>query len=645
MNSSDPRLTDYPQSLILPGVRLQEAIKKDAGIAEAFDTYCRRGYRLPNSGAQVSTFLVTTFQGDAEKLLQYVTIDHLVAELAAGAHVLASIAAEHWDRNSRVDQLKDLAQHLVDSWSASLENTEAIEFSLALSTAIAILHPDVAARLLNHCEPAAARDPKLSDACADAREWQKSGELIAQATPDQQVFWHQQLIKRGGDWIWDTDEARKAVRALESANPDGAAQAKLLVERIPGWAWNIRVQPPAPKAEASPAKAPLTRKPALLFTTLKWAAAVLLGVGLGALWNSTQVRHAESISTLATAVVPHEASPSTVVAASPEVPAPETPADITASPAPAPTEAVQAPLATEAPRPVMAALPKTPDSSEPPAPVPSESPAPAINAQPLPVQKGSRPGWVRSPLNEEFEITAANTKDGRISDPSDRVWTLPAELASAATSSPMPAQAAAVADITPPVVPPPPPSAPALAPLPAPAAPEQPGVPGPTDKPATPVPSEPAPQAPPTTTPAPVPVETPSPAPATPPVTPEKPATPFNLHPDYFKTSTQTAAAKAPTKKTPTKSSTSKASAKPVAETRSSDRIYVTRANSIRLRYRDGIWTSSPGAYLKDTAPSSQEWARDMTLRERSSGSIPPDYKFQVLRDGTVQVVPEGRKR
>jgi hypothetical protein len=113
---------------------------------------------------------------------------------------------------------------------------------------------------------------------------------------------------------------------------------------------------------------------------------------------------------------------------------------------------------------------------------------------------------------------------------------------------------------------------------------------------------------------------------------------PYKLHPDYFAksaTKPDTTAKKAPS---------TKPKASPAPDTHS-DRVFVTRASSIRLRYRDGIWISEPGAYLEGAAGSPQEWARDMTLRERSSGSIPENYVFQVLRNGVVQVVPDPAKR
>ncbi len=136
--------------------------------------------------------------------------------------------------------------------------------------------------------------------------------------------------------------------------------------------------------------------------------------------------------------------------------------------------------------------------------------------------------------------------------------------------------------------------------------------------------------------------------------------TPFNLHPDYFASSQEVASATSPTTSQPkitSRKSASPSSSGPRPVVRSStskpkvridfddSKSFVTRANNIRMIYRNGVWESSPGAYLAGAAGSPQEWARDMTLRERSSGTIPSDYMFQVLSNGAVQVVPDPQRR
>lgn len=624
MKPSDPSLTDYPQSLILPGVRLQEALKQGNGVKEAFDTYTRRAYRQSGAAAQASAFLATTFKGDAETLLQYVTSELLVDELSGGSHVLASIAAEHWDRHNGMDRLTELARKLNDSWSDKLNNHEALEFCLALVTAVAILHPDVAAKLLDHCEPACAGDPKLSEACADAREWQHSGELIAQTTPDQQRFWHEQLARRGGDWIWDTEEARHAVRALESANPEAVAKASLLVDRVPGWAWNIRVQRPEPKAAPAVPEAKI-RKPSPALAILKWAAAVLVGVGLGALWDSAPMR--EFIASRSAQAPTHTESPA-IVAAAPAAEVVQSPA---AAPKPASVPVASPVIAqpTEGPRLVMASLPRSIESELPLATKPEDS-APAFAT--------TKPTQANEPL------TASQPAPKITADPPQAVSAQPVPAPAAEHPKlPEPPKPLVVAQATPPAITE---SEPPNAPTPNPTPPAE------KPAPAAPQPTSPAPATPPAEKPVVVPEKPATPAPqpaapaaqevAKPAATPSSQADkPHNLHPDYFaKPATAPSnEARALTKK----AVNAKPKASPAPEAQS-DRVFVTRASSIRLRYRDGIWISEPGAYLEGAAGSPQEWARDMTLRERSSGSIPENYVFQVLRNGVVQVVPDPAK-
>lgn len=73
--------------------------------------------------------------------------------------------------------------------------------------------------------------------------------------------------------------------------------------------------------------------------------------------------------------------------------------------------------------------------------------------------------------------------------------------------------------------------------------------------------------------------------------------------------------------------------------------VFVTRANSIRMNYKGGYWESLPGAYLSGAGHNPTDWARDMTLRERSSGTIPQGYMFKVVDQGVVRVLPEPPRR
>ncbi len=117
MNNNTPGVTDYPESLVLPGVRLQEALKHGQGVQDAFDTYCRRAFRKPETAVQGAKFLAKVFAERGDLLLGLVDVQHLRAELAAGSNVLCSFAAEQWDRNGNSDRLAALAAAVGDEWA------------------------------------------------------------------------------------------------------------------------------------------------------------------------------------------------------------------------------------------------------------------------------------------------------------------------------------------------------------------------------------------------------------------------------------------------------------------------------------------------------------------------------------------------
>ncbi len=651
MNNNTPGVTDYPESLVLPGVRLQEALKHGQGVQDAFDTYCRRAFRKPETAVQGAKFLAKVFAERGDLLLGLVDVQHLRAELAAGSNVLCSFAAEQWDRNGNSDRLAALAAAVGDEWMDGYREPVALEFILALAAAVAIMHPEKTRILLDRCEAECAAKPAFKEALNEAREWQEAGELIAHASPDQKLFWHRQLASRVGDWVWDTAEAKEALTQLQRSMPEQGTTSRLLRDRVPGWAWNQRLErvqgAPVGKAEAVPAH----RLP-LMFGALKWAAALVFGVVMGHLVNTDKVKETlaswneksagvEEGLGLASSEATESSVPTSEVTTEPSpearsVDEPTTKADVAK---------VESPVASVEPNadallsdPAQAETPMKGASEEPDVVASTESNV--VSALPIAVLKAERTGWVRTPLGEELELAKATTGDGLVTDSAGRVWSVPTELSSsdtkeAAEIEPSDAVAAimpSAADTT--VV-----SASADAPV---------------AKPAATAPTEVVDAEAKTSAEA---------APASDEVVIRKPivadATPFNLHPDYFtaeskrpseplpiaKTKTQSISRKSSSGSGPRPVVRSSASTSKVVSSRDDSKSFVTRANNIRMHYRNGVWESSPGAYLVGASSSPQEWARDMTLRERSSGTIPSNYMFQVLTNGAVQAVPDPRRR
>lgn len=654
MNDNLSTIGECPESLVLPGVRLHEALKHSSGVPEAFDTYCRRAFRSVDTAVMGARFLAKTFGGRGELLLGLVDVQHLKAELAAGSNVLCSFVAEQWDRAGSSDRLAVLASSIGDEWRDDFRNPVALEFILALAAAVAILHPEKAKILLDRCQAECATKPEFKEALEEAREWQEAGELVAHASPEHKMFWHRQLAGRIGDWVWDTDEAKAAVSHLEQSRPGQGLSSRLLRDRVPGWAWNHRLERTLNSTGEVARNSRAGFHPGVLIGVGKWLLALVAGLTIGSLLNTEQARgvlaslseDAPESSSMAAAfetdAPPPEAENSAGKAESEEVVASResemakptmSPTAVGVVDAKPPQEASAEVKKTAALEPgLTAATPSLPEADAPPA------------ALPMVAQRSDREGWIRTPLGEELELAKARSVDGKVLDSAGRPWVVPADLVLAKTQgmtagkfeavteskqsgSPSALVSLAKADTSPASLPPSEGEV-AVAPVAAGAASAE-GVNQSQVKSDE--------------------------------VTVMKLAesTPFNLHPDYFASSNQVASASSAVTsqpKTTTRKSASPSSAGPRPVVRSSSakpkiridfddsKSFVTRANNIRMIYRDGVWQSSPGAYLAGAAGSPQEWARDMTLRERSSGTIPSNYKFQVLSNGAVQVVPDPQR-
>ena len=648
MNNSLSNVGECPESLVLPGVRLHEALKNGVAVQEAFDTYCRRAFRNVETAPAAARFLVQSFNGKLDLLLGLVDVQHLKAELAAGSNVLCSLVSEQWDRTGNSDRLAALASAIGNEWHDEFRNPVAMEFILALAAAVAILHPEKTRILLDRCSADCASKPEFREALDEAREWQEAGELIAQAPPDQKLFWHRQLAVRVGDWVWDTAEAKAAVSQLERTMPEGGHSSRLLKDRVPGWAWNQRLE----RAQVSvandvPAKqAP--RGPKVVFGVIQWALALVVGLALGTMLNSGSAR--DMIASWSAgdeeSKVVEASSPPDAVIPEPEVPS-DKPESIVANDAVKPDVAkADAKVDVVVAEMSQAGLGSSPAGSVNPVAPPSDADsAPVVSAVPLAVQKTDRQGWIRTPLGEELELAKAVSGKGLVTDSAGRAWSIPADLNWSDESKPSEPKMvvdAAIAHGSSPG------SATALSS-------------------AEPLPVSPSPEAGEKTTNGFVLTDA-SPAESRLDVVrPEenivvkKPdmtsGTPFNLHPDYFTasaTQTETTSVSSVKKSQPVVKKSTSAKSHPVMRSSSSkskgrsdydeSKSFVTRANNIRMHYRNGVWESSPGAYLNGAGPSPQAWARDMTLRERSSGTIPGNYMFQVLNNGAVQAVPDPQR-
>ncbi len=642
----------FPPELADAGTAVDHALQSGEGISEALDAFCTHAFSQRDWALHGATFLSNAFGQDVRHLSQHIGSHHLADELDAGSSVLSGVLAAYWDRKEQTERLVGLADEIVARCQPTTDDGNAAEFIAALSSSLAITHPAKSKELLDLAAPALTSERQIG-LLEEAREWQMAGQMISGCDEKQRAFWKQELRRKRGNWFWDTDEARDAVRGLQGA---GNGSSTVLHRLVPAWAWSqsdeVEKSAPPPAIVPAPRESveevivkpvsatpprinfitPTPQQPARWSRSF-WIAALLLNAAtllLVAMWfvrDDDQPPQTVADKTVATVLPPT----ATDVAALPDA---EEPVSLVAQ-----VDAAAPPAAPEEPADVIS--PASPAPDEPAlaqAPAGAE-PAVVMAAQLLPVELTTRTGWVKTPLGLEMQVTAENSKSGRITDSNGMVWQLPPDPGAKAqikglrgVVNPYNGETVAVdeAQWTP-----------------------RQAIPWastgwsftlPDALPADPSLEKNASM-----------------------IAVTKPATTTTPRPGV-RTRAAPPSDKAPLRKVAAAASKSKAPAKPKAATAprpvskpasfaavsapekarettlappsGSGRSFITRANSIRMTYKNGYWESHRGAYLDGSAESPSEWARDMTLRERSSGTIPKGYVFEVVNNGVVRVVP-----
>lgn len=666
-----PKDRPFPEELVPLGSALQSACRSAGDVASALGDFCNVAFTNRDLALAGASFLLATFVKDLRRLGDLMGPRHLADEFCAGSTALCSMVSAYWDRKGETAKLAALAEEILSrQLPCDRHEPQLAEFIAALAAALAIPHPRLAEVLLGLIEEGTFKSEDVQF-YEEVQEWQRTGQLLEKSSAEEKSFWLQEVRKRRRNWFWDTEEGRDAIRKLEKANPSVAGSASMIHRVVPDWAWDhangnaeskVADSPPFPpdsalsscESEASP-EAPepdaktMQRKASAIGAVLLGAVGILLLAAALALLDvpagEPQIleNSLDKTQAVATSVSLSTGSNSEAVASG--------------EPTPALSNAAVARL-EEA----------TPPAGE----------TPVQMAQLVPVELTSRPGWVRSPLGLEFQVTETNACEGRVTDPAGKLWSLPLDPAvmgevvgereivipysgdtvrlaedqwQAGNSVPW-ARTGWTFKLPDPL-----PTAVLDTPKTA-------------DELTTEAPAEPADPA--ATAAAKVEDQTPAP-PATLAAQTgtngedsggSKPSgidyidgdagsLEARLHPDYARqrvkkglvqpAKSRTAPASRPVAKSNLKAASPAPDSKSAAGTqlRSS---FVTRANNIRMTYKEGYWESRPGAYLNSQVTTPERWARDMTLRERSSGTIPQGYAFAVTSDGTVRVVPEGSK-
>ena len=631
MVASSPKHQDcaFPPELVALGGNLQNAFRTSGNLPEAINAFCAVAFTRRDLALAGASFLVATFVKDLKRLGDQVGCRNLADELSAGSSVLCSLVSAYWDRKGQTEQLAGLADEILSRGQAAIpSDSEAAEFIAALAASLAIPHPDRAERLLNFIDGSLFSSEQHT-LFQEVQEWQMAGQLLSNSSESERAFWQQELRRRRRAWFWDTEEGRGALRKLESLNPRLASGGSLIHRVVPQWAWDhqddneVAVTEPelpedhpseltaAPQIAAQQARVlPSTPSRFGTLPAVMFIAGGLLLLALG-FWPLRKDAESTRAHTADAAVVRYGES--------------SAPLELAAQSETAPTTFVE--LGSQA----QGAGQPDPESGE----------TAARAAQLLPVEMSARIGWVKSPLGLEFQVTETNSVSGRIIDPNGMMWLMPpdpslpadivgdrevlnpysGEKTSLTNEQWKSGRAIAWGDTgwsfkLPDVLPssldesrnataftdeesgtdasPPARQVPKKSSTPASTATKQ------TRKPAAN-----------------------SIAASKSAVAPETDDTAYHgrkLHADYTQ---------------PSRSSIKLA---PAPQT--TGRSFVTRANNIRMTYKQGYWESRPGAYLSGAGDTPEKWARDMTLRERSSGTIPSGYAFEVVDAGIVRIVP-----
>lgn len=701
MESNPNSQKGLPAELMAPAAHLHAALQSRNGLPEALSTYCGIAFAKHELALPGAAFLAAAFKRDFKTLVEIISPHHLVAELAAGSMALSSVVAAYWDRKERMADLAALADAVISAKRHEADFRPVREFLVALGTTISILHPQQSWQLLEMAAGLGAGDDR-ADALAEAWEWQKAGEMLASKQDSLRHFWHQQLRQKRGDWFWDTLEGQEAVRGLQQ-EPESLAEGGSLFRRaVPLWAWAAKAAaepPPAASPAATPQPAAEVEKPkhsllasiAPIRSSLpapiaedpeaedeppssvagkkRWGISPLMwaygGLGAAAAMIVALLSDGEQNSPPPPASVIASAAGEAPREAVAEPSAPPVPVaqqqPVSHSPlASQPAIVVQAetakPLENETAAAQAAVASADPVSAEP--AVPPASDAPVLAALLVPAEHSEKKGWLRTPLGNEFQVTEANCESGKAVDAEGRPWKLPPDPALQAET---PGILKAVNPYTGETVPVAeekwkpgeqiafantgwtfrlPDDLPAAAP----------------ESPTEPVAAASDPQVSP-------PAAPPAEEPVLPPSQPSRKAAKTSLlatskpvihrsppqdepaasesgQPDEPPLPTHEVAPQGEASIDPARLGSTQGSYVPAHLQRN----FVTRANSIWMKYRGGYWESKPRAYLNGAGGDPLNWARDMTLRERSVGTIPRGYCFEVANNGVVFVLPVSRQ-
>ena len=673
-----PKDHPFPEELVVFGSDLQTALRSGGDVPQALSAFCAAAFTRRDLALPGASFLLSTFVKDIKHLGNLMGPRHLADELAAGSSALCSLVSAYWDRKGEIQRLVELADEILSRGRpASPLESQLAEFIAALAAALAIPHPERAQTLLGLIEgsPFTREDPHFLE---EVQEWQRAGQMLSHSTEAERSFWQQEVRRRRRNWFWDTEEGRSAIRKLEESNPSAIGGGSLIHRVVPNWAWernepdaapmkNAR-PPETPQEETAPASSAIkpeseSRLPAIIPTRKKAGMLQAVMVGAGGIFLL-----AAGMSLLDSPDSGPAPNQTTDYAFARD-------GETSADPVKEKAEAKVPPALSLASQtePLVAAAPELKPAAEEP---------PVQAAQLVPVEVTTRIGWVRSPLGLEFQVTEANAFSGKLTDPDGRPWKLPSDPSLVAEITgeleainpytgektlitndrwvagetiawgetgwsfklpdPLPVavveSASTQTDIASAESPAPAESTSLVAAKES----KTPGSQAPARGKATASTSGKTKQK----TAGSVKTTSAESGQTTDFYDGDLASLEARLHPDYGRARAKPSSR--PVLAAPARASTAPPTPAPEASTAAQKPerpSFVTRANSIRMTYKQGYWESRPGAYLSGSATTPERWAHDMTLRERSSGTIPPGYVFAVAGDGTVRIVPDGSRQ
>lgn len=175
-----------------------------------------------------------------------VAVDHLLAEMRAGASAMTRMVLLVWAKDAQVHSLAKLADEIIRHEQEVLASAESLFAVSELSQFLGIVRPFrsnklnqlAQSHLLNH--PELILPEGLKDSLDEAEKWTHVGLLLESSSSTERVFWNNRLRNPEMTWNWEDPDARTALRSASSFLPNAPiAVQQLFRAAVPDSWWDL----------------------------------------------------------------------------------------------------------------------------------------------------------------------------------------------------------------------------------------------------------------------------------------------------------------------------------------------------------------------------------------------------------------------